>query len=262
MKIKCLVENTTNTELESRHGLCFYVETKKHKILFDLGPDKLFIDNAEKLNIDLTSIDTVIISHGHIDHGGGLSGFLKLNNTAKIYIQKSAFDKYYSKVLFLKVYIGLDKKLINDQFVLLDGNTVIDEELSLFVSEGNILPSPANNKLYKENNIRDDFKHEHNLLIKEDKNVLFTGCSHSGIFNILNSCKDNVDICIGGFHLFNPISKKSVMDDYLILFSNEMANYKDILFYTCHCTGVKAFNYLSQSFDNIKYISCGNELEI
>ena len=84
MKIISLLENTSNTNLKPKHGLCLYIETLKHKILFDLGPDETYIKNAKLKKIDLEEIDIVIISHGHIDHGGGLKSFLKINSKAKI----------------------------------------------------------------------------------------------------------------------------------------------------------------------------------
>lgn len=43
MKIISLVENTTKSELKAKHGLSLYIETKKHKILFDLGPIKHYL---------------------------------------------------------------------------------------------------------------------------------------------------------------------------------------------------------------------------
>lgn len=72
MIIKVLVENTAISEEYGKiHGLCLYIETEKHKILFDLGPDKLFLENAEKMGVKIEEIDTVVISHGHYDHGAG-----------------------------------------------------------------------------------------------------------------------------------------------------------------------------------------------
>lgn len=47
MKIVCVVENTSSRkDLSSKHGICFYIKTKKHRLLFDLGPDELFLKNA------------------------------------------------------------------------------------------------------------------------------------------------------------------------------------------------------------------------
>ena len=82
MKITALVENTAKEKLKAKHGLSLYIETKKHKILFDLGPDDTLFENARVCGIDLSKVDIVIISHGHMDHGGALSKFLAINKEA------------------------------------------------------------------------------------------------------------------------------------------------------------------------------------
>ena len=97
MRIVSLVDNISErSDIGSEHGLSFYIETTNHKILFDLGASALFSKNAEILGIDLELVDTVIISHGHYDHGGGLKHFMTINQKAKIYIKKEAFLDYYS----------------------------------------------------------------------------------------------------------------------------------------------------------------------
>ncbi len=262
MYIKCLVENKSTCELNAKHGVCFYIKTKNHEILFDLGPDKLFLENAQKCGIDITNIDTVIISHGHNDHGGGLKTFLSVNNKAKIYIQREAFSNHYTKFLFFFLNISLDKSLINNENIIcLDGDYVIDEELSLITSKKKDDLSPMNDHLYDYKKEKDMFNHEQSLLIKENKNVLFTGCSHSGVTNILDSINGVIDVQIGGFHLYNPVNKKHVDDDYLKKIENKFKLYNNE-FYTCHCTGEYCYDYLSKNNPNIHYISCGMELNI
>lgn len=91
MKITVLVENTSDF-LPTRHGLSLYIETELHKILFDMGPDETFLQNAETLGIDLSAADIAFLSHGHYDHGGGLAAFLEINHTAKVYLQKARFS--------------------------------------------------------------------------------------------------------------------------------------------------------------------------
>ena len=66
MKIVTLMENTAcRSDIASAHGLSLYIETAKHKILFDMGPDNAYADNAEKLGVDLKAVDIAILSHGH-----------------------------------------------------------------------------------------------------------------------------------------------------------------------------------------------------
>ena len=81
MKIVTLLENTAgDAGLCAAHGLSLYIETPKHKILFDMGPDARFLDNAKKLGVDLSAVDIAVLSHGHYDHGGGLRAFCEINS--------------------------------------------------------------------------------------------------------------------------------------------------------------------------------------
>lgn len=145
----------------------------------------------------------------------------------------------------------------------MNGNYKIDEELTLFtVSKTNKFYSPANNALYDKNG-KDTFVHEQNLIISENKVVVIMGCGHAGVVNIMEEAKKyHPHFCIGGFHLFNPLTKKTVSKELLNNIAMELQKYKDIEFYTCHCTGEKAYHYLSQQMDNMNYMSCGNVIEI
>ncbi len=264
MKITSLVENTSKCELKAMHGLSLYIETKRHKILFDLGPDRTLFENAQKRNIDLAKIDTVIISHGHLDHGGALRDFLKINTQAKVYIQRKAFAPHYSKTLFLKIPVGIDKTLeAHPQVILLDGDGQIDDELSLFtVKDAHKCHSPANDALYDRNG-KDGFAHEQNLIIRENQPVLIMGCGHTGIVNIMNSAKSyQPKVCVGGFHLYNPLTKKVVPVALLNEIADALNQYENTRFYTCHCTGKKAFQYLSKQMPNLFYLSCGEVIDI
>lgn len=251
-------------ENRAKHGLSFYIETKSHKILFDLGSDNTLFENAIKRNIDISKVDTVIISHGHIDHGGALKKFLDVNSLATIYVQKEAFESHYSKILFLKIPVGIDSKLkTNRQIKQLEGDYKIDDELFLFtVDKVNKLYSPANNALYDEKG-KDTFSHEQNLIISENQVALLGGCGHAGIANIMDKAKKyQPNICIGGFHLFNPITRKSVQNKLLNGIAAELQKYEDTQFYTCHCTGDRAYQYLTQQMDNLHYMSCGDTVDV
>lgn len=264
MRITALVENTTRSELKAKHGLSLYIETKLHKILFDLGSDHTLFENAAKRKIDLSKVDTVVISHGHMDHGGALREFLSLNVIARIYVQKEAFEPHYSKTLFWKIPVGIDPALqTNSQIILLNGDYQIDEELSLFtVNQTNRFYSPANNSLYDQKG-RDTFAHEQNLIVSENQTALIMGCGHAGVVNIIEKADIyQPELCIGGFHLYNPITRKSVSQALLDGISLELQKYQNIQFYTCHCTGKKAYHDLSRRMNHLKYLSCGDTIEV
>lgn len=266
MIIKTLVENTAvSTEYRKRNGLSFYIQTKQHKILFDLGPDDSFLHNAKKMQINISDIDTVIISHGHSDHGGALKFFLEHNNKATVYIHKNAFEPHYIKLLFLKKNVGLEKSLENNSRIMfVDGQYKIDEELFVFskVEGRKLLPQSNRTLCTKRNNetMQDDFSHEQNLLIVQDGvTTLFSGCSHNGIVNIVEEAfnyANSVDFIIASFHTFLE-SKELIMQ-----VAQELKKY-DTKYLTCHCTGQKAFSILKEILgDKVSYLSTGTSITI
>ncbi|MDM0451694.1 MBL fold metallo-hydrolase [Clostridium perfringens] len=273
LRITTLVENTKiSDEYENKHGLSFHIETEKHNILFDLGPKNTFLTNAKKLNINLEEVDIVVISHGHNDHGGGLEEFLKINNKAKVYIHKDAFNEYYSIAGIFKKYIGLDKELKkNPRITLTEGDMKIDDELYLFsVVENRHKVSKYNKVLYKRVDgmyLEDDFIHEQSLIITENnKNVLMGGCAHNDIRNIIDKAEviigKDLDYVISGFHIFNPSTGISESDLFINTLGDNL-NKRNTKFYTCHCTGMRAFKMLEEKLqDKIEYISTGQVLNI
>lgn len=273
MIIKALVENTSVSEEYGReHGLSFYIEIKKHKILFDMGQSDLFIQNAQKMNIDLSEIDLAVISHGHFDHGGGLNHFLSINSKAKIYMHEKAFEKHYSIRPNDYEFIGLDQSLMDhDRIVFVGDYLQIDDELELFssVTERELF-SQSNQSLLMENGndlAEDTFAHEQNLIITEDgKTLLIAGCAHNGIVNIINRFKQMKgrvsDIVIGGFHLCNPSTGQSE-DMLLIREIAERFRATDSIYYTCHCTGLEVFKQLKNLLGNqMRYLATGDVLKI
>ena len=263
MQITALVENHSHSPLQAKHGLALYIETQRHKLLFDLGPDRTLFDNASRKGIDLTQVDTVILSHGHLDHGGALARFLSLNTTAKIYAQKSAFEPHYSKLAFLKVPVGLKRRLAaHPQLILLDESFAIDDELTLFtVKEAGQCPSPANDSLYSADG-RDDFCHEQHLLIREQKTALIMGCGHTGVLNILSQAACTPDLCVGGYHLYDLLTKKTVPASLLNAIALGLRSYPQTQFYTCHCTGQEAYQQLKSQLPALSYLACGDTITL
>ncbi len=281
MKITALVENTTACNLETAHGLSLYIETPNHRILFDVGPNETLFNNATALNINLAEVDTVIISHGHRDHGGALEQFLEINNYAKIYMQKRALLPHFSHRPTGIAEIGLNSTLHNHpQVILLEGSHKIDTELELFtVTNNKKCASSANGSLYEYEH-PDNFLHEQNLIIKEKQNTLIMGCGHNGVVNIMEKAEEILQLhrkemlhllkkessaavatCVGGFHLTNPSAKRNEPKELLDEIIEHLAKYKDCSFYTCHCTGIEVYNYLKEKMNNINYLSCGMEIE-
>ncbi|MCR4744058.1 MAG: MBL fold metallo-hydrolase, partial [Lachnospiraceae bacterium] len=195
MKIINLIENTEGgSGCAFAHGLSFFIETGKHKLLVDLGPSDETLKNAEKLGIDLRKVDIVILSHGHYDHSGGIMPFSEINNKAIIYMQKNAVDDYYSDDGIREDreryrYIGIDKKIAElPQVRFIDGDHTIDDELRLFTIDKRSHKLPFTNASLKlkvgDEYIQDEFSHEHYLLLNQNgKKILISGCAHNGILS-------------------------------------------------------------------------------
>lgn len=273
MKVTVLMENTAvSKNLEHKHGLSLYIESGDKKILSDLGDNDFFINNAEKLGIDIGKVDFAVISHGHGDHGGALSRFLNVNEDAKVYVRENGFEEYASKSSSEFRSAGLNPELKNHpQVELVPEYFEIDNDIILFSKVDTQLFFPrSNDTLYMkidDEYVKDDFSHEQYLVIKENgKNVLISGCAHKGILNIIKAAekivKGKIDACISGFHLYNPGTMEYEDDKFIQDLGKELKNH-DTDFYTCHCTGEKAFKILEEILkDKIHYISTGMSFEI
>ena len=273
MKIVTLMENTACREdLAADHGLSLYIETEKHKILFDMGPDNAYIDNAEKLGIDLKEVDIAILSHAHYDHGGGLPRFRLINDKAQIYLHRAAFKDYYKKDGDEEQeYIGLDQSMSQKGFLFTGEEKVIDEELSLFAEvQDHTGALAASAKLFTstfDGLLPDKFAHEQSLLIRSgDKAVLVAGCAHCGIVNILNEAKKRLgrlpDVTFGGFHLFQ-LTEGEEASEKLIDMTGKALLAGNTVYHTGHCTGDYAYERLKGILgDRLQRMSGGLTVEI
>ena len=277
MRIINLVENELgNSGCEAAHGLSFYVETGNHKLLFDSSPSEVVIRNAQKLGVDLTIVDTVILSHGHYDHSGGILPFVELNPRAKIYMQHNADGEYYAfdgeEQGFR--YIGIDKKILSlPQVQLLKGDTKIDDELQVFTVDNRAFPLPSTNKRLREfcngQYIQDEFHHEQNLLLTADgKKILFCGCAHNGILNVMETLERKFgpaslpDLVIGGFHLMKRTEFSEADTAEVTEIANRLKTYKSH-FATCHCTGLPVFNQMKEIMgEQLSYVYSGDEVVV
>ena len=277
MRIINLVENEPGASgCEAAHGLSFYIEAANHKILFDTSPGEVVLRNAQKLGVDLTAVDTVILSHGHYDHSGGILAFVEINPRAKIYMQHNAGGEYYAFDGEDKGfhYIGIDKKILSlPQVQLLQGDTKLDDELQLFTVDNRTFPLPSTNKRLRElcngQYVQDEFHHEQNLLLTSDgKKILFCGCAHNGILNVMETLEHKLgsdslpDLVIGGFHLMKRTEFSQADTAEVAEIANRLKSYK-AHFATCHCTGLPVFNQMKEIMgEQLSYVYSGDEVKI
>ena len=249
MKITVLVENNSRIDnyLLSEPGLSLLIEHNNKEILFDTGYSDIFLQNAIKLGINLENITDIVLSHGHNDHTRGLCS-LKLNNkNIKFTAHPNIFDE---KIGEDKIHYGcpISKEELEQNYDLnLTKNVYYLNENLLFLGE-------------IENNTSIDIDDSALVYIMQNKLFIITGCSHSGIINIVKYAKKVTGInkiygILGGFHLVNKT------DDEIEVISEFFENEKIEFLAPCHCCDLNSKIILSKR-NKIKDICTGDVLNI
>ncbi len=259
MRWTVLLDNRTNDPaLETEHGLAILLETERHRILLDTGASDMFIRNAERLGKDLSKIDYVFISHGHSDHAGGLKHFMEINNKAKVIVSHDAISGNFLSKRGHQHSITTAWPSIPDERLLIISKTCeIADGIHVIAHIPQIFPVPKGNQnLFAETDdgslVHDDFRHE--LAFYVD-GLLFTGCAHSGLVNILEACPWSVHTVVGGFHLLDGYETKEEIN---ALTQSLKANYPYTQFYTSHCTGDQVFENMKDVMgEQLQSFRCG-----
>ena len=270
MRVVNLVENCAGRPgCTPAHGLSFYIETPRHRLLMDAGPGEMLVDNARALGVDLARVDAVVLSHGHYDHGDGLAAFSRVNPSAPVYLRRTATRRYFGDDGGGALrYIGVDPAALRrDNLVCVDGTLAIDDELTLFGDvAGRRLWPQANLRLRREAGagvVQDDFDHEQSLLVSADGvRALFSGCAHNGILNILDRCRELFggwpDAVVSGFHMMKKSGDYTPDEARTIRDTAEALKRLPCRFYTGHCTGLPAYALMKDVLgDRLRYVRCG-----
>jgi len=288
VEVTCLVDNNVdvvlpNTEVARRpvlttnwyeqplvaeHGFCAVltldIDGIKRRLLLDSGLDPFAAPhNADVLGLDLSYCESLISSHGHIDHAGGLLNLRKKMNTWQgipLVLHEDAFKNRSVKfqdgrtvelpaqdrsLLVNSGYNIIEKhspSLWIDDRVLVTGEIPRTNSFEKGfpnhysqVEEGRMEPDPL---------IKDD--QAIILTVKEKGLVIITGCGHAGIINTLNYAKeltgeDRIYAVLGGMHLsgglFEPIIPRTI---------EELEELKPKFVVPCHCSGLKAMTEIAR----------------
>lgn len=255
--MRCIVisENSAMKGLGSEWGLSFYVEHEGWNYLVDTGASGLFLRNAEKLKLDISSVSAAMLSHAHYDHARGMKSFFEANKRASVYLSGAAAENCYSKHFIFKKYIGIDKGILDgykDRINFCNELTEICDN-SVFVLPHYKLPVSGTGSMYvkTENGYeRDTFRHEQSIIFltgESDRRelVIFSPCSHLGVPTIIEEVREQfpgvpVKALLGGFHLFTKSRA------YVENLGEQIKDLGIERIYTGHCTGDRAFGILAE----------------
>ena len=269
MKLTVLCDNNTIIDRYylGEPALSFFLEEEEQKILFDTGYSDVFLRNAEKLGIDLSSLTAIVISHGHNDHTGGLRYLL--NETDLSGVKLIAHPGVFRRRRHEGLEIGAE---VTAQECREHGLEVIETTAPYHLSEKliylgeipRIVPFEAGTKIgrvFEEGKWKADYITDDSALSYEGENGPFviTGCSHSGICNILSyalklSGRDQASGIIGGFHL---LKQDEILEKTAAFLSEHV--HKDL--YPCHCVSLQAKLALASKLP-VTEIGSGSILEI
>ena len=240
MQLTVLVDN--NTAIDKYYlgepGLSFYIEDDSENILFDCGYSDVCKINAERMGVDLSRITTLVFSHGHDDHTGGLAYLQTILPPAKIVAHPDTFREKRSNgknagSIFCteelaekyQLYLSREPQKVSDHLTFLGEIPKLNDfepriQFGEYKSSEGFVP---------------DFVMEDSALVyeREDGIFIITGCSHAGICNIIAYAKNLFQKpilgIIGGFHLKEVNERTNQVIGYLeTLGATEL--------YPCHCT--------------------------
>jgi len=246
--------------LLAEHGLSFYINVfsdgKEHKILMDTGLScGCMLHNARQLRISLDQIETVVLSHGHFDHTGGLSTFLqtsahqvpvivhpdaflkrRLNSPGREPVNLPELDPVSLKKDHADIQQHSGPSLHAGGHLMATGEVERTEPFEkgfpgMEAWDGNgWAPDP----------IRDDQAIIAN--IQERGLVIISGCAHAGIINTIRHAQrvtgvDHIIAVLGGFHLTGPLFAPAVNPTI-----KAMKQIKPDFIVPMHCTGWDATN--------------------
>jgi 7,8-dihydropterin-6-yl-methyl-4-(beta-D-ribofuranosyl)aminobenzene 5'-phosphate synthase len=260
--------------LRAEHGLAHYVEivqgAETTRIAFDFGlTGDVFLHNWAQLGIDVDRIDALALSHGHVDHWGGLLTFLErhrrsMRKDLPLYAGSDHFAHRWIERGGIRVDLGqlarrdleaydLDVRVPTAPAAIAPGVLLSGEMTAPAPFE--TIP-PALRVEQGGELVQDTFIGEQTLIanVRDRGLVVVTSCSHRGVVGICRWATraagvDKIHAVIGGFHLSGLGQERiaHVVDAFHALELDYLVPQ--------HCTGMEAVVALSRHFGDELVVS-------
>ena len=266
VRITTLSENTASYGFLAEWGLSILIEVDGLRILMDTGLSFSAVHNAQLMGIDLSTIDRIVLSHGHADHTGGLREVLKIKGAVDIIAHPDVWTSKYTRrdgqteeqyigIPFSReelesrgarfnltrepVHIG-ENIMTTGEIPMVSGYEEVEN--NLFVKEGDAL---------RQDSLADDLAM---VIDTEFGLVVILGCAHRGIINTLWHAqkltgRELVYAAIGGTHLFRASDER---------IEQTIADLKKMGIQrlgVSHCTGFRASARLDQEFEDVFFLN-------
>ncbi len=207
MRLSVLTENNAGPGYLAEHGLSYFIEYQGNCVLFDTGHTDVFLKNAHGLGFDIVKeVDTIILSHGHWDHGNGL----RFLSNKKLITHPGSFIKRYRKKDGSSLGLCLNETEIRRRFEL--KLTKVPLEIYpgfFFLGEiPRLHDFESKTTDFVDAHMQEDYVLDDSAIAVVDQGelIIVTACSHAGICNIISYAMQvtgvsKVKALVGGFHL-------------------------------------------------------------
>jgi len=260
LQITTLSENTAPlSNFLAEWGLSILVETDEANILFDTGQSISASHNAELMGIELSLIDKIVLSHGHVDHTGGLKQVLRrVRKEIEIiahpdiwavkYDRREGKENRYIGIPFHRQTLeSLGARLnLTKEPVRITANIMTTGEIPMTTEYEEIEPHlmVKEGNRFKPDKLLDD---QALIINTEPGLVVILGCAHHGIINTLYHAQQLTGVkaihtVVGGCHLINASEERV----WLTIAALKELGVQRLGF--CHCTGLPASAIMAQEF--------------
>ncbi len=254
-RITVLADDTVAARTaRGEHGLCFHIETNGRHILFDAGQGLVLTDNAQALAIDLAAVDTIVLSHGHYDHTGGLPIVLSTARApVAVYFHPDTLQPKFHKTRSIGIPPAALAALHAPGAQLHPSRTPSEVAPGLFLTGEIPRPHPEESlaevfHLDPHETTPDPLLDDQSLYFDTPQGtVVILGCAHAGVIHILEhvqslTCNRPIHAVIGGMHLgaTTPARMHWIID--------HLRRIAPRILVPMHCTGSKATAALWTAF--------------